>query len=84
VNATDNLGVRQAQNVHIAAQFAWAILELRAAEARLVQFVPLDHCAHGAVQYQDPILDGATERGDTLLPRGAKIDRGCVHGTTAA
>ena len=53
VDVLDRLRLGQDQQVVVALDVAVKVLEARAAECRLVEFQPLDHCAHRAVEHEN-------------------------------
>ena len=55
MDAPDEVGLRQRQQVVVASQVARPVAKALAAELRLVQALALDHGAHGAVEDEDPL-----------------------------
>ena len=57
VDFADDLRLRERQEIVVALEVAREILEALAAIAGFVQFVALDHGAHGAVQNDDALIE---------------------------
>jgi hypothetical protein len=63
VDAADQVGLGQAQQVVVPPQVTGPVREPLAAVVRLLELVPLDHRPHGAVEDEQALL----ERGGELL-----------------
>jgi hypothetical protein len=70
VDARDDLGGGDAQQVVVALHVARPVGEPLAAVARLVRTVPLDGGAHRAVEDQDPLLQQRGELGGDVRAKG--------------
>ena len=58
MDLANHIGARQRQQVIVAGKKLLAIREALTAKVCFGQFVGLDHGAHGAIQYQNPTLQG--------------------------
>jgi len=56
LNGLHDVRLRDIQHVVILAQVLRVLRELGASKSLLVKLLRLDHCAHGAVQNDDPLL----------------------------
>ncbi len=75
MDAGDEVRPGQAEQVVVAALVAGRVGEARSAVVRLLQAVLLDHRAHRAVEYQDPLL----QRGEECFGAGRFQPRQRVH-----
>jgi hypothetical protein len=71
VDAGDDLGLGDAEQVVVALDVAGPVREALAAVAGLVRAVPLDRGPHGAVEHEDALLE---QRGQ--LGRGVGAEEG--------
>ena len=70
MNVFDDGGLRQRQQVVVALHVPRPVLEARAAIARLIELVTLDHRTHGAIEQHDALLEELAQRGDASGARG--------------
>ena len=68
VDLADDVRLGQHEQVVVALEVAWVILEARATIACLVELIALNHGAHGAVEDQDALLRLSLQRGDAFVP----------------
>ena len=75
VDAADQLGLRQHEQVIVAAQVARPVAKALAPELRLVQVLALDHGAHGAVEHQDALGEEGLQLRGTVAMRHGKPEK---------
>src|SRR5579863_1299449 len=77
VDAGDDLGSREREKVVVAAQVTAMPGEALAPEVALLQALPLDHGAHGAIQHDDALPQHVLEALDARTARAfiRRLDR---------
>ena len=70
MNVADGLGLGEIEQIVIASQVAFRVLEQSAAKTSLIEAQVLDHGAHGAVEHQDALARGLHERSAHRLAVG--------------
>src|SRR6185312_16660059 len=74
VDAADDIGPRESQDVVVAPEIPPVVAEALAAVAALIQPVLLHHGAHRAIEQHDALIEHALQALDALLPLGL-VDR---------
>ncbi len=63
MNGAHRVGLRQVEQIVVAAHLAVPGVEARAAKGLLVEPQRLDHRAHGAVEHENALGGGSAQRG---------------------
>ena len=74
MNVSDDLGLRQRQQVIIATYIAAIVSKSLTPIAHLIEAMPLDHRAHRAIDNQNALFDRSTQLTNPLVA-GALVER---------